>query len=143
MEDKIRRLPLLSRAQVIRISRLLYMKYRPSEIAELLEVNVDTVYRSYLPNGCPHERDSQGHIWIIGTAFTEWAKDVIAKKKRKKTHPMADDEAWCVKCNARVKVIKPIIKPVNRFLELIQSKCPNCGITVNRAQRASRENGTD
>ena len=141
MSTKTRRLPLLSRAQVIRLSRLLYMKYRPSEIAEILGVNTDTVYRSYLPAGCPHTRDGKGHYWIVGTEFKSWAEAVIAKRKRRKNKPMAHDEGWCVKCNQRVKKGKNLnIKPVNKNLELVQWICPHCGSIVNRAQKVRGQN---
>lgn len=129
------RQPKLARAQIIRLGRLIHMKYRPSEIADLLGVNVDTVRRSYLQAGCPHERDQQGNIWIIGTVFRSWADEVIAERKRKKSKPMDEDEAWCVKCNKRVKIINPTIKPVNHYLELLQSVCESCGSIVNRGRR--------
>src|SRR3972149_7050825 len=126
--------PLLGRSQVIRLSRLLNMYYRPTEIAELLDVHVDTVRRTYLAAGCPHKRDNNGHIWIIGTAFREWAEDVIAKRERRTNEPMDNDEAWCFKCNMRVKIIGPRTLAVNRYIEIIQSVCPHCGTKVNRAQ---------
>lgn len=129
----------LSRAQVIRLSRLLEMKYRPSELAEIIGVHVDTVYRSYMPAGCPYERDSTGHIWIVGSAFRAWAKEILAIRKKRKTYHMGGDEAWCLKCNQPVKIIDPVSKRVNLYLELLQSKCTICGTTVNRAQRAKHD----
>lgn len=126
--------PQLGRAQVIKLGRLLNMYYRPSEIAELLDVNVDTVRRTYLAAGCPYRRDENGHIWIIGIAFKDWAEDVIAKRKRRKTEPMADDEAWCFKCNTRVPLIEPKSIQVTIYIELLQSHCPECGTRINRAQ---------
>lgn len=126
--------PRLARAQIIRLSRLLNMKYKPSEIASLLEVSVDTVRRSYLAAGCPHERDSSGRVWIVGTSFKLWAENVLNKRKRKSLNPMAKDEAWCFRCNKRVKINKPKKITVNRYLEILQSICPNCSTKVNRAQ---------
>lgn len=127
-------IPQLGRAQVIRLSRLLNMYYRPAEIAELLDVHVDTVRRSYLAAGCPHRRGKNGHIWIVGTAFKDWAEDVIAKRRRRTSEPMADDEGWCFKCKGRVKMVKPKILSVNRYIEIQQSICPVCGTKVNRAR---------
>lgn len=127
--------PLLSRAQIIRLDRLLDMMYRPSEIAELIGVNIDTVRRSYLSAGCPHKRDAYQKIWINGVAFKEWANEIIAERKRKKTYPMKENEAWCMKCNQRVPIIEPKIKRVNYYIDLLQGKCPQCGTTVNRARR--------
>ena len=138
-DNQSSREPLLSRAQVIRLGRLLHMKYKPSEIAEVLEVNVDTVRRSYLIAGCPHERDEQGRIWIVGTSFKAWAEDVLNKRKRKSLNPMAIDEAWCFKCNKRVKISSPTVKSVNRYLELLQSYCPDCGTRTNRARAKTGE----
>jgi DNA-directed RNA polymerase subunit RPC12/RpoP len=112
------------------------MYYRPSEIATILEVNVDTVRRSYLAAGCPCERDEKGHIWIIGTAFRVWAEEILAERKRKKSEPMAENEVWCMKCNKRVELVNPKPKRINYHLELLQSKCPECGTKVNRARRA-------
>lgn len=134
MGDSDRR-PRLSRAQIIRLSRLLFMDYRPSEIAELLEVSVDTVYRSYIPAGCPHERDETGHIWILGTAFKAWAEEILAERKRKKSPPMKPDEGWCLKCNKRVKMISPKTVYSARGREIIQSICKKCGGKVNRARK--------
>lgn len=128
-------LPHLSRSQIIKLDRLLYMKYRPSEIAEIIGVHADTVRRSYLMAGCPYERDERGHIWIVGTEFKDWAREIIAQRKKKPTSPMKADEAWCMKCNKRVQLINPKPVKVNRYLELLQSKCPDCGTTVNRARK--------
>ena len=81
-----------------RLSRLLNMLYRPSELAEELGINVRQVYRVYIPGGCPHERDSRRHIWINGAAFRNWY-DEIYKKRR-----MARDEAFCLTCKRPVKM---------------------------------------
>lgn len=126
--------PRLARAQIIRLGRLLNMKYRPAEIGELLGISADTVRRTYLQAGCPHERDEHGHIWIVGTAFRTWANEVIAERKRKTNNPMAEDEAWCLRCNERVKIKNPKVKPVNLYIELLQSVCGSCGSIVNRAR---------
>ena len=85
--------------------------------------------------GCPHQRDERGHIWIVGTEFKDWAREIIAQRKKKQNPPMKADEAWCMKCNKRVQLIDPKPVKVNRYLELLQSKCPECGTTVNRARK--------
>jgi len=41
------RIPQLKHQHIIKLSRLLNMLYKPSEIAEEIGVSVDTVYRSY------------------------------------------------------------------------------------------------
>jgi hypothetical protein len=113
------------------------MLYKPAEIAEEIGVTKDTVYRSYLPAGLPHTRDAKGNIWIHGPAFVDWARQTIAQKKRKRKG-LPDDHAWCMKCNQPVLLIHPKIKPVNRYLEILQAPCPTCHKTVNRA-RARQE----
>ena len=137
MIDKRAAKPKLSRAQVIRLKRLLYMKYTPPEIAELLEVNPDTVYRTYIHAGCPHERDQKGRIWIIGTAFKAWAEEIIAERKKRKNKPMEENEGWCVVCNKRVIMDNPKVVYSGGNREIIQSVCPKCGRKVNRARGKS------
>jgi hypothetical protein len=126
------RTPIFKHGHIIKLTRLLNMLYRPAEIADEIGVNVDTVYRSYLPAGAPYERDQEGNIWINGPAFREWAFVQIGARKRKK-HPLEDGEGWCLKCNQVVKIQKPKARATNRYLALIQGKCPICGSKVNRA----------
>ena len=76
--------PRISRPQVIRLGRLLNMYYKPSEIAEEIGISPDTVYRTYIPAGCPHEVDESGRIWIIGTTFRDWALLILAGRKNRK-----------------------------------------------------------
>jgi uncharacterized protein with PIN domain len=121
----------LRRNQMARLGRLLEMRYRPSELAAEIGCHLDTVYKSFIPAGCPHERDERGHIWIVGTEFAKWARE-------KSTHQhikLADGEAYCLKCNKPVKMKGEItIKPTNRYLELMTGRCPQCNSVVNRAR---------
>lgn len=132
------RQPLLQHQHIIKLSRLLNMLYKPSEIAEELGVNVDTVYRSYLPAGLPHTRDRDGNIWIHGPAFVSWARETISQKKSKR-HGLPDDHAWCMKCDRAVELIQPRAKIINRYLELLQAQCPSCGTLINRARARQQE----
>lgn len=127
------RTPTLKHTQIIRLSRILNMMYRPSEIAEEIEVTADTIYRSYLPAGLPHIRDGQGNVWIHGPAFVSWAKETICKRKSQRSGLPAD-HAWCMKCNRPVLMKRPTVKTVNRYLEILQAACPHCSRTVNRAR---------
>jgi len=131
------RQPILKRAHIIRLGRLLNMMYKPAEIADEIGVIPDTIYRSYLPAGLPHIRDDQGNIWIHGPAFIAWAKQTIAQKKTKR-HGLPEGHAWCMKCNLAVPMNEPYVIWSNHYLELIQARCPNCGNKVNRA-RARRQ----
>lgn len=130
------RQPLLKHTHIIKLGRLLDMMYKPGEIAEEIGVTQDTIYRSYLPAGLPHSRDDQGSIWIHGPAFVSWARETVSMKKTKRAG-LPDGHGWCMKCNRPVKMSAATIKPVNRYLELLQSACPQCGRTVNRARRRS------
>lgn len=132
------RQPLLKHQHIIKLSRLLNMLYKPAEIAEEIGVATDTVYRSYLPAGCPYTRDGEGNIWIHGPTFVAWARETISKKKSERAG-LPDDHAWCMKCNQAVQLINPKTKRVNRYLELQQAHCPYCGGKVNRAR--ARQNG--
>lgn len=127
------RQPLLKHTHIVKLGRILDMLYKPGEIAEEIGVAQDTVYRSYLPAGLPHTRDAQGNIWIHGPAFVAWAKETITQKKSKRMG-LPEGHAWCLKCNGAVELRSPKIKIINRYLELMQAPCPNCGHTVNRAR---------
>lgn len=127
------RQPILRHRHIVKLGRLLNMLYKPSEIAEEIGVTTDTVYRSYLPAGLPHTRDSEGNIWIHGPAFISWARETISQKKSRRAG-LPNDHAWCMKCNTPVPLINPKIKTANRYLELLQSKCPHCGKNINRAR---------
>jgi len=113
------------------------MMYKPAEIAEEIGVSVDTIYRSYLPAGLPCVRDGDD-IWIHGLAFVAWARETISKKKSERAG-LPDGTAWCMKCNQAVQLINPKIKPVNRYLELMQARCPQCGMKINRARARQRK----
>jgi hypothetical protein len=132
LETRMDRKPLLQHTHIVKLGRLLDMMYRPSEVAEEIEINVDTIYRSYLPAGLPHTRDSSGQIWIYGPAFVAWAKETISKKKTQRVG-LPNDHAWCMKCNQPVLLIDPKIKVINRYLQFLQSYCPHCNTKVNRA----------
>lgn len=130
------RTPHLKHIQIIRLGRLMDMLYRPAELAEEISIDVDTIYRSYIPAGMPCIREGQGHIWVHGLSFAAWAKETVAKRQNERS-PLADGYGWCLRCNQAVKMVNPSIKIINRYLELEQAPCPNCGGTVNRGRRRS------
>ena len=125
------RKPILRHTQIVRLSRLLDMLYKPAEIAEEIGVHPDTVYRSYIPAGVPTVVDSHGRVWIHGPAFVAWARATIAQR-RSKRQPLADGQAWCMRCNVPVDLITPTVKSISRSLELLQAVCPSCGTQINR-----------
>lgn len=134
------RKPYFAHAQTVKLARLLDMDYKPAELAEEISVNVDTVYRSYIPAGCPHERDKNNRIWINGVAFTFWVKDMQARKGRGKKNrsPMPEDQAFCMRCKTRVEMVNPKLKYSTSYLEILQAHCPICGGKINRARAAKR-----
>jgi hypothetical protein len=127
------------RAQMIRLGRLLNMMYRPSEIAEEIELTTETIVRHCLAGGCPFERDKNGHIWIHGLSFAAWAREVNQKNRHKGV--LEDGEGWCCKCKAVVKIIGPRLRHQGRYTKIYQGKCEGCGVRVNRAYAASAEVG--
>ena len=134
-EGELRRLS-VPKSVILRLGRLLHMEYRPAELAEELGCSLDAVYKSYLSAGCPHRRDETGHIWIVGTEFSEWVRATLKKGKT----PLADGEAYCLKCKAPVKMSGELaVQPVNLYLELVKGECPVCGTRVNRARARKRQ----
>ena len=127
------RQPVLKHIHIVRLGRLLDMMYRPPEIAEEIGVTSDTIYRSYLPAGLPHTRDEDGSIWIHGPDFAAWARETVSKRRGKRTG-LLDGYAWCLKCGHPVEMKSPKVISVNRYLELLQAKCPQCHRTINRAR---------
>lgn len=132
------RQPALKHTHIVKLGRLLNMMYKPAEIAEELGLNSDTIYRSYLPAGLPHTRDEKGDIWIHGPAFVAWARETVSKKKSARAG-LPDQHAWCMKCNRPVLMVKPKIVFQNRYMEILQSRCPDCKTIVNRARARQME----
>jgi hypothetical protein len=120
MGEKIELRGRLDGRQRNRLKSLLNMMYRPSEIAEEIGFSIHQVYRAYLPLGCPHSRDSRGHIWINGKEFHDWYQKFYKKRK------LRIDEAFCLTCKKAVEKIDPIRKWKNGLIYEI-SICPICG----------------
>jgi len=56
--------PRMTGVQMSHLGVLLWMEYKPSEIAEEIKCNTDTLYKSYIPAGCPHKwRCLRQHNW--------------------------------------------------------------------------------
>jgi endogenous inhibitor of DNA gyrase (YacG/DUF329 family) len=127
--------PHLRHTQVIRLGRLLDMLYKPTELAEELHLNPDTIYRSYIPAGLPVVHDETGQLWIHGPTFAAWARQTVSLRKSKRVG-LADGQAWCLRCGKPVPLIDPSVRLVRPHVELMQSACPDCGATVNRVRRS-------
>jgi hypothetical protein len=124
--------PRMAHAQVARLGRLLWMLYKPSEIADEIGLRTDRIYKSYIPTGCPNRRDEQGNIWIVGSEFAEWARKQFARPHVKTN--MGRDQAWCLRCRKPVDVVDLVISPLTVRAEVISGTCPLCGVKVRRAR---------
>lgn len=129
------RTPLLKHCHIVKLGRLMDMLYKPSELAEEIGINVDTIYRSYMPAGLPYTTDPKGNYWIHGPAFVAWARETIALK-RSKRKGLEPGQAWCMKCSAPVEMIGAHIVYQNRYLQIQQGDCPHCKRKVNRAAKS-------
>jgi uncharacterized protein DUF5679 len=132
------RQPLLKHQHIVKLGRLLDMLYKPSELAEEIGVTTDTIYRSYLPAGLPHTRDEMDNIWIHGPAFVEWAKLTVSRRKPHRVG-LPEDQTYCLKCKEVVPFLSPTKKSSNRYTEMWQSTCPQCGRRINRVRRRSHD----
>lgn len=135
MNTSINPHPRLSRTQRLKAKALLTMEYRPSEIADILGIHVDTIYRTLLPAGCPHRRDGKTNIWIVGSELAAWLKQLEKPK-----NPLGSGQAFCLHCNSAVDMQPPrTIRPTSRVLELVTGTCPRCGKPINRARAREAE----
>jgi hypothetical protein len=126
---------LIVRDNLIRLGRLMDMMYRPSEIAEEIGVTTEVIVRSYLPDGCPFDRDKKGNLWIHGLSFVAWIRAVNNSQRHLGT--LAEGEAWCVKCQKAVPLERPRLRHEGRYTKIYQGKCNLCGSKINRAYAAS------
>lgn len=107
------------------LKRLFDMLYTPKELAEEIGLNIDQIYRVYIPNGCPHERNGRNHILINGSLFCDWYIRTYKKQKLNK------DQAFCLNCRKGVKITNPINKNKNGLL-YIECTCPECGRKLSK-----------
>lgn len=124
----------LTQRVIAKAPGLLPMRYKLTEMAEKLDLHPRTL-SDWTDAGLPHERDSRGHIWIIGTEFAEWVEDNRKSAKKSDCPKLADDEAFCMRCRKAVKMSFPTIIPGRGKQIFIKGQCPNCGCTINRGGR--------
>jgi len=113
------------------------MLYKPSEIADELGLNTDTIYKSYIPAGCPHRRGQSGAIWIVGTEFADWAQRTFIK--RKVPTYMGHDQAWCFRCRQPVDVLEMTVRNMTSNAELVSGTCARCGARVSRGRKSNND----
>lgn len=109
-----------------RLKSLFDMMYSARELAEEIGINIDQIYRVYVPLGCPVEKEEgNGHLLINGKAFAEWYSKVYAKISLK------PDETFCKTCKKAVKIYKPK-QHRRRNLIYVVSVCPHCGRNLTK-----------
>ena len=112
-----------------RMGRLLPMEYRPGEIAEVLGVHRDTLYRGWLPAGAPHRVDeATGEIWIVGVELAAWLRALIARPGVR----LGEGEAYCLRCQRAVAMLDPDEGEPCGAAWLVRGRCPQCGGMVAR-----------
>ena len=117
----------LNGAQKNRLRNLFDMIYKPKELADEIGFNVRQVYRVYIPNGCPHERDEWRHIWINGLEFKNWIESTYKKIRLKK------DQGYCKSCDKAVKLINTELKTTKLCdTDYLLGNCPYCGRKIPR-----------
>lgn len=119
---------------IVKAPGLLPMYYTVRELARELDMPERTL-RDWLARGAPHSRDNRQHIWIDGQEFAGWVEKQRLKKKRVK---LADDEAYCLRCNFGVKLVDPKTIPIRGKLIHIRGICPNCGCVIQRGGRRGK-----
>lgn len=124
----------LMRSQVFRLKGVLNMLYRPAEIAELMGLAVDTIYRSYIPAGAPCLTDEKGRMWIPGLAFLDWARQELRGRDEKR-RKLEANQGYCLKCNRVTEMVdahRSRTIDAQRKVGMIQGRCPVCRGKVNR-----------
>ncbi len=110
-----------------RLQRLLPMEYRPDEIAAILGITKDTLYRGWIPAGAPQRRDATGNLWLMGTELATWLR---AQQRQKQ--PLAAGEAFCFRCQVAVVMQAPFSRQPAQYAIQLRGYCPNCGAIVTR-----------
>lgn len=111
----------------------MHMWYTPGEIAEEIDLPVQTIYRKCIPAGLPYRRDDNGRIWIDGEKFRAW----VLKNKRRRSK-LGKDEGYCMTCRKAVKMTILEVRPgANWYIEQTVGLCTECGGRVSRMRKKS------
>jgi hypothetical protein len=130
--DTAPKTPRITRGQARTLLRFLWMEYKPSEIANELGIKVDTIYKSYIPNGMPYRIDKNGNYWIVGTDFKEWAMAILTQTIYKPKTPMQENQAFCVTCKRAVFFDPTKKESMGKGRSLVHGRCPDCGGKTTR-----------
>ena len=107
---------------VLRAASLMDMLYKPSEIAEELQIKKRAIYSVLIPLGLPHQRDDKGRIWLHGPAVREWLETATRGPKYK----LASNEMFCLRCFAPRPFDKASLTKSGKFV-MARATCPECG----------------
>lgn len=124
--------PRLTLAMLTRLERLLDMLYKPGEIADELDISVETFMRSFVPAGAPLVRDQHGKVWINGRTFAAWAREYLASRKGHPRGKMLPGQGYCMRCKAVVEIQKLKRVPHYRNVDQISGLCPQCNGRIYR-----------
>jgi hypothetical protein len=125
------RRPRLTRAVRRAVGRLLDMEYRPRELAEVLGVHKDTVYRGWVPAGLPHRREPTGELWIVGTEAAAW----LMSQTDGQSISLGEGQFYCMRCRESVTA-EVEHRRAEQHADLLFGTCPMCGRRVARFVRA-------
>jgi len=126
---------------IVRVTGLLPMLYKPSELADDLHMPERTLRDWLAKFGAPHSRDRSGCIWINGIEFSAWVETV---RRQKKTTRLQPGQAYCLRCKQPVDLVDPdcVVQRAGAP-KRIKATCPQCGGTVYRGVSGKMEGGND
>jgi len=123
----------LSQPQTERLRRLLRMEYTLSELAAEIGC-ARRVVECAVAAGCPHRKELN-RLYVVGEAFAAWYRAAPAVRKI----PLANDEAYCLRCRSARKMVETSSAPNSPGVELVRGRCAVCGAKVNRLRREVAE----
>ena len=90
-----------SQADSARLGRVLPVEVTPGEVGHELKMRLSRLCRHFGPARYPHRPDKEDQLSLAGRAFRRWYESMPEARR----HPMADDEAWSLRCRRAVPVM--------------------------------------
>lgn len=118
--------------QMKRLSRLLDMEYKPSELEEETGISASIIVRLAREKGLPARKTSNRNYWIHGLTFAKWILERNAKPKPTHLEPK---EFLCLKCRVVLKVEKSIQTEHLPRWDYLTCTCPLCAGKVGKYAR--------
>lgn len=119
---------------IVKSPGLLPMRYTVSELADDLGLAPWRI-REWIQRGAPAARED-GHVWLIGTEFAAWVER-CRQSRRVPRARMADDEAWCLRCRAVVRMEHVTVSGRGRRWYLAAT-CPTCSGKLSKRLKESQ-----